>query len=202
MCSVILKRSCFNTPQPFLFLPIRGTVIQGWQEFWVSSSLKPSTNWECSVDRRLCVTKHTCVHRLCSDITWQHKPTAQQPLCTCALRLKTAFQQQASEKPFWWDILVVLSRHCKVKTKIVSPLYSVKSLCERFNKTIYSSHLVPIWRSSQKLRKKTQKNPTDFSQQSSKRSSYPHPRTEESKENEKVNLKHNYEIRSSLAKLG
>lgn len=52
------------------------------------------------------------------------------------------------------NILVVLSRHCKVKTKIVSLLYSVKSLCEHFNKTIYSSHLVPIWRSSQKLRKK------------------------------------------------
>lgn len=55
------------------------------------------------------------------------------------------------------NILAVLSRHCKVKTKIVSPLYSVKSLCEHFNKTIYSSHLVPIWRSSQKLRKKTPK---------------------------------------------
>lgn len=61
------------------------------------------------------------------------------------------------------NILVVLSRHCKVKTKIVSPLYSVKSLCEHFNKTIYSSHLVPIWRSSQKLRqKKKPKKPTDF----------------------------------------
>lgn len=53
------------------------------------------------------------------------------------------------------NILVVLSKHCKAKTKIVSLLYSVKSLCEHFNKTIYSSHLVPIWWSSQKLRKKT-----------------------------------------------
>lgn len=39
------------------------------------------------------------------------------------------------------------------KENHVTPLSS-KSLCEHFNKTIYSSHLVPIWRSSQKLRKK------------------------------------------------
>lgn len=86
-----------------------------------------------------------------------------------------------------------------IKENHVTPLSS-KSLCEHFNRTIYSSHLVPIWRSSQKLRKK--KKPTDFLQQSSKCSSYPHPpKKEESKENKKVNLKHNYEIRSSLAKL-
>lgn len=129
-------------------------------------------------------------------ITWPaetHGPAVFVYLCST---IKNCFSATGLIKAR--NILVVLSRHCKVKTKIVSLLYSVKSLCEHFNKTIYSSHLVPIWRSSQKLRKK----PTDFSQQSSKCSSYPHPRTEESKDNEKVNLKHNYEIRSSLAKLG
>lgn len=39
------------------------------------------------------------------------------------------------------------------KENHVTPLSS-KSRCEHFNKTIYSSHLVPIWRTSQKLRKK------------------------------------------------
>lgn len=57
------------------------------------------------------------------------------------------------------------------KENHVTPLSS-KSLCEHFNKTIYSSHLVPIWRSSQKLRK----NPTDFLPQPSKCSSYSHPK--------------------------
>lgn len=145
-----------------------------------------------------CVTeRHLSAHALIWGLPGQqtHGPAAFVYLCST---FKNWFLATGLIKTR--DILVVLSRHCKVKMKIVSPPYSVKSLYEHFNKTIYSSHLVAIWRSSQKLRKK--KNPTDFSQQSSKCSSYPHPRTEESKENEKVNLKHNYEIRSSLAKLG
>lgn len=85
-------------------------------------------------------------------ITWPaetHGPAVFVYLCST---IKNCFSATGLIKAR--NILVVLSRHCKVKMKIVSLLYSVKSLCEHFNKTIYSSHLVPIWRSSQKLRKK------------------------------------------------
>lgn len=83
------------------------------------------------------------------------------------------------------------------KENHVTPLSS-KSRCEHFNKTIYSSHLVPIWRNLTKIKKKT---PQISGNDIPNAPPTPTPKKEESKENEKVNLKYNYEIRSSLAKL-
>lgn len=99
-----------------------------------------------------CVTeRHLSAHALIWGLPGQqtHGPAAFVYLCST---FKNWFLATGLIKTR--DILVVLSRHCKVKMKIVSPPYSVKSLYEHFNKTIYSSHLVAIWRSSQKLRKK------------------------------------------------
>lgn len=142
----------FEHPQPDSdSCPLKAQLPRGRQQFWVSSSPEPSPKRECSeAARRLPCHRNTCLHRL-----WDHLAAETRgPAAFVYLRstFKNCFLATGFTKAR--GILVVLSRRCKVKTKIVAPLYSVKSLCERFNKTIYSSHLVPIWRSSQKLRKK------------------------------------------------
>lgn len=155
---LLRHRAVLSPPQPFLFLPIKRTVIQRMAV--ILGQQQPQTLHKLRVfwSRQETRVSHkdTCLHRLWAETTWPaetHGPAAFVYLCSTFKNwfLATGFTKAR-------DILVVLSRHCKVKTKTVSPLYSVKSLCEHFNKTIYSSHLVPIWRSSQKLRKK-KKNP-------------------------------------------